>query len=73
MRKILNSKIKDFSFFEFIGVITFAVVISNYFLNKPLITFGVFIGYCLIGLFISILKFYLKYKQFLCEQKIENE
>jgi len=69
----ISSWIYEFSFFEFIGLISFGVIISNYFLDKPLINFGVFLGYCLIGLFLSILKFYMNYKKFRCEQNIKNE
>ena len=73
MNKKFNSWISQFSFFEFIGFLTFGVIISNYFLDKPLINTGVFSGYCLIGLFLSILKFYLNYKKFSKEQWVEND
>ena len=73
MNKKINSWISQFSFFEFIGLLTFGVIISNYFLDKPLINIGVFLGYCLIGLFLSILKFYFNYKRFSKEQRMKND
>lgn len=59
MQKKISSQISDFSFFEYIGVLTFGTVIANYFLDKPLINLGVFFIYCLIGLFFFILKLYI--------------
>ena len=73
MQKLFNSQISQFSFFEFIGVLTCGTVLSNYFLDKPLINIGVFSIYCLIGLSLSILKFYINYKKFRQEKRVENE
>lgn len=41
MQKLFNSQISQFSFFEFIGVLTCGTVLSNYFLDKPLINISV--------------------------------
>ena len=73
MKKLFNSQISQFSFFEYIGLLTFGTVLANYFLDKPLINIGVFSIYCLIGLFLSILKFYMNYKKSRHQKRIENE
>ena len=59
MQKLFNSQISQFSFFEFIGVLTCGTVLSNYFLDKPLINIGIFFGYCLVGSVLSISKLLL--------------
>ena len=73
MQKLFNSQITQFSFFEFIGVLTCGTFLCNYFLDKPLVDMGVFFVYCLIGLFLSILKFYIKYQKFRHENRVKNE
>lgn len=73
MKKLFNSQISQFSFFEYIGLLTSGTVLANYFLDKPLINIGVFSIYCLIGLFLSILKFYMNYKKSRHQKRIENE
>lgn len=73
MKKLFNSQISQFSFFEYIGLLTFGTVLANYFLDKPLINIGVFSVYCLIGLFLSIIKFYMNYKKFRHQKRIKNE
>lgn len=55
----ISSWIEGFSFFKFIGLITFGVIISNYFLDKPLINIRRFLTYCLIGLFSLLYSFIL--------------
>ena len=69
----MNTKISSwfyqFSFFEFIGLLSFGTIISNYFLDKTLINIGVFLTYCLIGFCLSIIKFYLNYKKFTYEER----
>lgn len=67
----MNSWIYHFSFFEFIGLITFGVIISNYFLDKPLINIGVFFVCCLIGLGGSLLKFYMNYKNLVVSKDLK--
>ncbi len=62
MQKQISSRISEFSFFEYIGVLTCGTVIANYYLNKPLINIVAFSIYCLIGLFFLTLKFYINYK-----------
>ena len=64
VQKKISSHISEFSFFEYIGVLTFGTVIANYYLNKPLMNIGVFFVYCLIGLCFFILKFYINYKKY---------
>ena len=73
MNKKISYRISEFSFFEYIGILTCGTVLSNYFLDKPLINIGVFSIYCLIGLSLSILKFYINYKKFRQEKRVENE
>lgn len=73
MKKLFNSQISQFSFFEYIGLLTFGTVLANYFLDKPLINIGVFSVYCSIGLFLSILKVYMNYKKFRPHTRTENE
>ena len=73
MQKLFNSQISQFSFFEFIGVLTCGTVLANYFLDKPLMNIGVFTVYCSIGLFLSMLKVYINYKKFSPQKRIENE
>ncbi|ENW85942.1 hypothetical protein F905_03004 [Acinetobacter sp. CIP 53.82] len=73
MQKLFNSQISPFSFFEYIGLLTCGTVLANYFLDKPLINIGVFSIYCLIGFFLSILKFYINYKKFKPQKRVENE
>jgi uncharacterized membrane protein YcaP (DUF421 family) len=71
MNTKINSWIYQFSFFEFIGLITFGVIISNYFLDKPLINIGVFFVCCLIGLGGSLLKFYMNYKNLVVSKDLK--
>ncbi len=73
MQKLFNSQISQFSFFEFIGVLTCGTVLSNYFLDKPLINIGIFSVYCSIGLVLLILKVYINYKKFRPHTRAENE
>ena len=73
MQKLFNSQISQFSFFEFIGVLTCGTVLANYFLDKPLMDIGVFSIYCSIGLLFLILKIYMNYKKFSPQKRIENE
>lgn len=54
--------IPQFSFFEFIGILTFGTIVSNYFLDRPLINITVFIMYCVFAGALSSLNFYLRYK-----------
>lgn len=54
--------IPQFSFFEFLGLITFATVISNYFLDRPLMNITSFIIYCGFSAFVAGLNFFNKYK-----------
>ena len=71
--KKLSAWISKFSFFEYIGLLTFGTIISNYFLDKPLINIGIFFGYCLVGSVLSISKLYLNYKKFRPQKRVENE
>ena len=73
MNKKISYRISEFSFFEYIGILTCGTVLANYFLDKPLIKIGVFSVYCSIGLFLSILKVYMSYKKFRQEKRVENE
>ena len=73
MNKKISYRISQFSFFEYIGVLTCGTVLGNYFLDKPLINIWVFSTYCLIGLSLSTLKFYINYKKFRQEKRVENE
>lgn len=73
MNKKISYRISEFSFFEYMGILTCGTVLANYFLDKPLINIGVFSIYCLIGLSLSILKFYINYKKFRQEKRVENE
>lgn len=41
----------------------------QFFLGKTLINIGIFLTYCLIGSFLSIIKFYLNYKKFTLEER----
>lgn len=64
----------QFSFFEFFGVITFGTVISNYFLDRPLMNMTAFIIYCGFSAFIAGLNFFIRYKTFRSvkvQQKLE--
>ncbi len=61
----LKSWINQFSFFEYIGLLTFVTIISNYFLDQPLIKIGVFFGYCVVGFMITVLKLSFNYKKFI--------
>lgn len=69
--KKLSAWISKFSFFEYIGLLTFGTIISNYFLDKPLINIGIFFGYCLVGSVLSISKLYLNYKKFMGKSEIK--
>ena len=71
--KKLNDWINKFSFFEYIGLLTFGTIISNYFLNKPLINIGIFFGYCLLGSILSMSKLYLNYKKIMMISRVKNE
>ena len=73
MNKKISYQISEFSFFRYIGALTCGTVLANYYLNKPLINIGVFSVYCLIGLFLSVLKFYMNYKKFRHEERVKNE
>ena len=64
MQKKISSQISEFSFFEYIGLLTSGTILSNYCLDKPLIKIGVFFVYCLIGFLLLILKFYINYKNY---------
>lgn len=50
------------SFFEFLGMLTFATIFSNYFLDRPLINITIFMIYCVFAGALSSLNFYLRYK-----------
>ena len=54
-------------------MLTCGTVLANYFLDKPLINIGVFSIYCLIGLSLSILRFYINYQKFRHGKRVENE
>ncbi|ENX19493.1 hypothetical protein F892_03661 [Acinetobacter vivianii] len=54
--------IPQFSFFEFIGILTFGTIVSNYFLDRPLINITIFMIYCVFAGALSSLNFYLRYK-----------
>lgn len=69
MGQKISAWISQFSFFEYIGILTFGTVIANYYLNKPLINIGVFFVYCLIGSTLSMFKLYLNYKKFMVNQR----
>lgn len=60
MMKLL---IPQFSFFEFLGILTFATIFSNYFLDRPLINMTVFMLYCIFSAGLSSLNFYRRYKR----------
>jgi len=70
--KNLSIWISKFSFFEYIGLLTFGTIISNYFLDKPLINISAFFIYCAIGLVLSTLKLYLNFKKFTVIVKSEK-
>lgn len=65
MMNKLKSWINQFSFFEYIGLLTFVTIISNYFLDQPLIKISVFFGYCVVGFMITVLKLSFNYKKFI--------
>ena len=69
--KKLSAWISKFSFFEYIGLLTFGTIISNCFLDKPLINIEIFFGYCLVGSVLSISKLYLNYKKFMAKSEIK--
>lgn len=54
--------IPQFSLFEFIGILTFGTIVSNYFLDRPLINITIFMIYCVFAGALSSLNFYLRYK-----------
>ncbi|ENX38431.1 hypothetical protein F887_03600 [Acinetobacter sp. NIPH 2100] len=54
--------IPQFSFFECIGILTFGTIVSNYFLDRPLINITIFMMYCVFAGALSSLNFYLRYK-----------
>ena len=57
--------IPQFSFFEFLGVIMFGTVISNYFLDRPLMNMTSFIIYCGFSGVIAGLNFFSRYSSWL--------
>ena len=71
MNKKISYRISEFSFFEYIGILTCGTVLANYFLDKPLINIGIFFGYCLVGSVLSISKLYLNYKKFMGKSEIK--
>ncbi len=54
--------IPQFSFFEFLGTLTSATILSNYLLERPLINITVFILYCFFAAGLASLNIYLRYK-----------
>ncbi|ENU93318.1 hypothetical protein F971_01366 [Acinetobacter vivianii] len=54
--------IPQFSLFESIGILTFGTIVSNYFLDRPLINITIFMIYCVFAGALSSLNFYLRYK-----------
>lgn len=71
MQKQFSSQISEFSFFEFTGAVTFWIIISNYFLDKPLINIRIFFACCLIGSILSMFKLCLNYKKFMGKSEIK--
>mgnify|MGYP003589616229 CR=1 FL=1 len=69
MNKKISSWIYQFSFFEHMGLVTFGTIITNYYLNKPLISIGFYLGCCGVFLTLSILKLYLNYTKFSQKQR----
>jgi uncharacterized membrane protein YcaP (DUF421 family) len=55
--------IPQLSFFEFLGMLTFVTIFSNYFLDRPLINMTTFILYCLFAGILSSLNLYICYKR----------
>ncbi|ENX60601.1 hypothetical protein F902_01149 [Acinetobacter higginsii] len=55
--------IPQLSFFEFLGILTFATIFSNYFLDRSLINMTVFILYCIFAGILSSLNLYIRYKR----------
>ncbi len=43
---MMKDLIPQFSFFEFLGILTSATILGNYLLDQPLINITVFILYC---------------------------
>lgn len=70
--KKLSTWISTFSFFEFTGAVTFGIIISNYFLDKPLINIRIFFACCLIGSILSMFKLCLNYKKFMGKSEIKK-
>lgn len=54
--------IPQFSLFGSIGILTFGTIVSNYFLDRPLINITIFMIYCIFAGVLSSLNFYLRYK-----------
>lgn len=54
--------IPQFSLFESIGILTFGTIVSNYFLDRPLINITIFMIYYVFAGALSSLNFYLRYK-----------
>ncbi len=67
---MMKDLIPQFSFFEFLGILTSATILGNYLLDQPLINITVFILYCFFAAGLASLNFYLSYKS---NSKIKNE
>lgn len=66
VKNLFNDFIKDFnySFFQIFGLLSFSVMLSNYFLDQALMPKGTFIVLALIAAICFIYGVYRRYKKF---------